>query len=139
MFFSPENNKICCRIIWQVRVFCFLIFRHRVHCNKKHRTTFQNRRPNWSYFCPCIWGCAKSFPITNSIGKIWHDIFGNSRQKSTILFRWPRVWTFQTIFTFLQKKTQIMISLERAMYFFLTEKPFSPKEWAIEMIFFNRI
>ena len=84
-------------------IFCFLIFRSRLHCNKKHRTTFQNRRPNWSYFCPCLWGYAKSFPSTNSIGKIWHDIFGNNRQNFTILFRWPRFWNFQTMFTLLQK------------------------------------
>ena len=96
--------EIHLRFYFEIIVFCLLIFRHWVHCIKKHRTTFQNWRPNWSYFCPCLRGYAKSFPSTNSIGKIWHDIFGNSRQKSTILFRWPRVWTFQTIFTFLQKK-----------------------------------
>lgn len=124
-----------------LHVFFFLIFRHWVHCNKKHRTTFQNRRPNWSYFCPCIWGYAKSFPITNSIGKIWHDIFGNSRQKSTILFRWPRFLTFQLIFTFLQKKKNKSWFLWKGQCIFLKKRwlknLFFIKNEQLKLNFFN--
>ena len=43
------------------------------------------------------------------------------------------------IYLFTKKEKQIMISLERAMYFFekkMTEKPFFHKEWAIEIKFF---